>query len=315
MIRALRPTDLLAFLAFRARAPANEALVGPLEPAATTSLSDFFARSLALHPGYETWVHVEHGTLFGLVSTRARFGADVWDVDHLQVLPSVDAGRNCQRLLAHVGEAAVEEGVQKIFLRLPEHSDLITAARQAGFGQYTDEHVFIRTSVEPVPRPQVPGLRPRRPADHQALFQLYSAAVPAQVRQVEAMTLQEWRWNDNWGLASMAAFRPRLTRARRDLILQTDEHVDAWLQVNLRSRTLQLLVDPRAHVDTALLLARGLSELRPVAPSVFAVRDYQRELVPVLEEFGFHAGPSHALLARMLAVRVPERRLVPARVV
>ena len=50
-------------------------------------------------------------------------------------------------------------------------------------------------------------------------------------------------------------------------------------------------------------------------PVVFPVRDYQTELAAPLEELGFYPGESQALLARMLTVRVPERRLVPARVV
>ena len=48
---------------------------------------------------------------------------------------------------------------------------------------------------------------------------------------------------------------------------------------------------------------------------MFPVRDYQTELAGPLEELGFYPGECQALLARTLTVRVPERRLVPARVV
>lgn len=315
MIRALRPTDVGPFLTFRTKAPANEALVGPVGRSVNLAFGEFVDRSLALKPGRETWVQIEHGQIFGIVAARARFGTDVWDIDRLVIAPSVDDDRVCLRLLDHLCEAAVEEGVQKVFLRLSEASPWIGPARQAGFVHYTSEQVFVQPQPSPLSRPAVTGLRPRRPADHQALFQLYSAAVPAQVRQIEALTLQEWRWTDDWGLVAMAPFRPSLTRRRRDLVVQGEDRIDAWLRIDLHARTLQVTTDPRGPVDLPLLLARGLSELPAGRPVVFARRDYQTELAAPLEELGFLAGESQALLARVLSVRVQERRLVPARVV
>jgi hypothetical protein len=314
VIRALRPTDLGAFLTFRAKAPANDALIGPTPRPSPLGLSDFVGRSLALQPGRETWVQIEHGQIHGVVATRARFGTDVWDIDKLMIASSVDADRVCMRLLDHICEAAVEEGVQKVFLRLAEDSAWLQPAHQAGFAHYTSEQLYMLPHLSPTTRPIVPGLRPRRPADHQALFQLYSAAVPAHVRQIEALTLQEWRWIDNWGLVS-TALQPGLTRRRRDLVVQVEGGIEAWLPVDLHARALRLTTDPRQAADLPLLLRRGLSELPAGRPVFFPVRDYQTELAGPLEELGFYPGESQALLARMLTVRVPERRLVPARVV
>lgn len=315
LIRALRPTDLPAFLKFRARAPVNEALLGPAERASALSLREFLGRSLALNPRRETWVHVEQGQLYGLVAGRARFGTDVWDIDHLMVTPAVDDDRVCQRLLSHLCEAAVEEGVHKVFLRLPLDSPWLQPARQAGFLQYTTEHVFVLPALDAVAKPSVPGLRPRRPADHQPLFQLYSSSVPGQVRQVEALTLQEWRWTDNWGFTSMASLRGAMGRRRRDFVLQADDRLSGWVQVDLGHRTIEILVDPDAAAPIDELLARGLAELPPGRPAAFAMRDYQGELRGSVEQRGFRPIESQALLAQMLTVRLPERRLVPARVV
>jgi hypothetical protein len=198
---------------------------------------------------------------------------------------------------------------------LPSDSSWATASRQAGFVHYTTEQPYVHPALPPVERPIVEGLRPRRPADHQALFHLYSAAVPAHVRQIEAMTLQEWRWNDNWGLASVASVRPALSRRRRDMVVQTDGDVVAWLQVQTRPRTVRLLCDVDARLDPGVLLRRALAELTPNGAIECPVRDYQRELVGPLEELGFAPGEEHELFARLLAARIPERRLVPARVV
>lgn len=312
VIRALRPTDLGPFLTFRSRTPSNAALLGPMARTGGLTFREFLGRSLAINPGRETWVQIEHGQVFGLVAARARFGTDVWDIDHLMIAPSVDGDRVCLRLLDHLCAAAVEEGVQKVFLRLPIDSPWLHPARQAGFVHYTSEQIFVVPHLQAVPRPTVAGLRPRRPADHQALFQLYTGIVPAPVRQIEALTLQEWRWTDNWGLTYPAPIRPALPRRRRDLVLQTDDHLSAWLPIHLRARSLQILLDHRAEVEPDVLVARGLSELTPNGPVAFPLRDYQGHLVEPLVERGFVQGDSHALLARMLTARVPERRLIPA---
>ena len=315
MIRALRPTDLPAFLAFRTRAAQNEAVLSPGHGLDSLSFREMLGRSLALHPGVETWVQIENGQVHGLVSARARFGTDVWDIDQLLIAPSLDEDRVCLRLLDHLCSAAVEEGVMKVFLRLPSDSSWATASRQAGFVHYTKEQPYIHPSLPAVERPAVDGLRPRRPADHQALFQLYSAVVPAHVRQIEAMTLQEWRWNDNWGLSSVASVRPALSRRRRDLVVQLDGEVTAWLQVQMRPRTVRVLCDVDARLDPGVLLRRALAELPPTGAVTCPVREYQRELVGPLEDLGFTPGEEQELFARPLAARVPERRLVPARVV
>jgi hypothetical protein len=315
VIRALRPTDLPAFLAFRTRAAHNEAVLSPGHGRESVSFREMLGRSLALRPGIETWVQIENGQMHGLVSARARFGTDVWDIDQLLIAPSLDEDRVCLRLLDHLCAAAVEEGVMKVFLRLPSDSSWATASRQAGFVHYTTEQPWVHASLPAVERPIVEGLRPRRPADHQALFHLYSAAVPAHVRQIEAMTLQEWRWNDNWGLASVASVRPALSRRRRDMVVQSESEVVAWLQVQMRPRTVRLLCDGDTRLDPGVLLRRALAELPPSGPVACPVRDYQLELVGPLEELGFVPTEEQELFARLLAARIPERRLVPARVV
>jgi N-acetylglutamate synthase-like GNAT family acetyltransferase len=316
MIRALRPTDLPAFLAFRTRAAHNEAVLSAGQGAESLSFREMLGRSLALRPGIETWVQIENGQIHGMVSARARFGTDVWDIDQLLIAPSLDEDRVCLRLLDHLCAAAVEEGVMKVFLRLPSDSSWATASRQAGFVHYTTEQPYVHPSLPAVERPVVEGLRPRRPADHLALFHLYSAAVPAQVRQIEAMTLQEWRWNDNWGLASVASVRPALSRRRRDMVVvHTEGEVAAWLQVQMRPRTVRVLCDGDSRLDAGVLLRRALAELPPSGPVGCPVREYQRELVGPLEELGFAPSEEQELFARLLAARIPERRLVPARVV
>src|SRR3990172_11386939 len=192
MIRTLRLTDVVAYLAFRNRAALNEALLQPEDTPSTPSLrSSFLGRSFEL--GRQSWVHLDHGQLDGLVAARPRMGGDVWDVDQLIVLPAPEASTVYRELLGHLVVAARDEGVQKVFLRVRSDSPVHLAARRAGFFEYTHELIYRLGEV--ARRPGAPALpfRPRCRVDHHAVFQLYSAVVPCQVREVEGMRLQEWR--------------------------------------------------------------------------------------------------------------------------
>lgn len=313
MIRPLRPTDIGAFMSFRASLPVNEALGGPARSVQTTTVRHFVGQSMALEPGRETWVQIENGRIDGLVSARARFGTDVWDVDQLMVLPSDDADRVAARLLDHLCRAAIEEGIHRVFLRMHDDSSFLLVARQAGFLRYTGEVVFEVAPRVLAPTATLAGLRPRRPADHQAIFQLYCTAVPANVRQVEAMTLQEWRWLDNWGFRG-SSWRAALTGRRRDFVIARGDGIEAWSQVDLENRAVHVLSAPRDNdLDLVAVISRSLTVVPGNKPAFLSAREYQREILDLAVANGLLQVGQHALLARPLAVRVPEGKLVPAR--
>src|SRR5579875_1067856 len=199
MIRALRPTDILAYVDFcrQVAGPLADGKNERLPP--ISALRSFWGHSLAIEPGRESWVQIEHGRISGLVTTKHREGVDVWQIDQLLILPSADAGRTCMRLLEHLLAAAADEGIQKVFLRLTTADPALEWASRVGFFQYCTEYVYYLDEVPTFAHPAVDShLRQRRASDHQALFQLYCAAVPFRVRQAEGMTLHEWRWTDGW---------------------------------------------------------------------------------------------------------------------
>lgn len=311
-VRPLRPTDLLAFVAFQQQVPENAAaslLAGPRTPL----LAEFLRYTLALEPGRAHWVYIERGRIQGLVTTKARPGADIWDIDRLALLRTADAAHTCRRLVEHLCAAACEAGVQRIFIRVADDTPFLGALRQAGFFGYTTEQIFrLPPPTLPDHRPLIPGLRARRPADHHALFQLYCQTVPAAVRQVEAMTLTEWRWLDGWGLYPMT-WRQRWNRRRRDFVVGAHGTLVAWLRLGLRRRTLQLLTTLSApEIDD--LVRFGLHVLGAGGPVVCPVREYQPALAGALQRLGAEPVARHVLLVRALAARLPERLLVPAHV-
>lgn len=317
MIRALRPTDVLAYVTFCNRVSRrrySDPVDGdPLGFQPVPTLVAFLGRSFALEAGRESWVQIEHGRIFGLVAAKRREGADVWDVDQLALLPTADAGRTCTRLLEQLLTAAADEGILKVFLRLEEDDPARAWAEEVGFVEYGREALYYRPEVPILAHPgDTTGLRRRRAADHQPLFQLYCAAVPFRVRQAEAMTLHEWRWLDGWGTRTVGSHLLR-GDGRVDYVVDTPPRIGAWLQVDRARRTLSLLVDPHESVDEEALLAFGLSRLKAGRPAQCPVRDYQSGLANALEDQGFGVVRRYALYARAIAARIPEVKLVPVR--
>ncbi|MCL5958845.1 MAG: hypothetical protein M1358_05915 [Chloroflexi bacterium] len=237
MIRALRPTDIAAYLSFRNHALYNEALTRPGDKPAPSSMKGFLSRSLGIDPRCQSWVKIQNGHIQGLVSVKARLGTDIWDIEHIVALPE-ETELTFETLLRHVSIAASEEGVQKIFLRSVLEDPITTAAKQAGFFQYAVERIHYLPSFHSTSPSLV--LRPRRGSDHHAIFQLYCSVVPHVVRQVEGITLQEWRWTEGWGL-NRVGWKMTLPRRRLDFVLDGDDELSAWLQVRTRSRSITLL--------------------------------------------------------------------------
>ena len=315
MIRALRPTDVLAYLTFYSRLP-NSRIDPDSRPADATAralplLIGFLGRSLALELGRETWVQIDSGRMSGLVAAKRREGADIWDVDQLQVLPSVDSSRTAIRLLEQLLSAAVDEGISKVFLRLDDGDPAQEWVRQVGFFRYCQETTYVRPEIPTFTRPVVDQrVRRRRPADHHSLFQLYCGAVPFRVRQAEGLTLHEWRWTDGWAVGPVG-IRSVFGGLRVDFVVEAVPNAAAWLQANHGSRRLAILTGDRPDVNLSDLVTFGMLRLGAGGPAYCAVRDYQIGLAQALVDNGFGVIREESLFARGLAVRLPELKLVP----
>ncbi|MDA8187862.1 MAG: hypothetical protein M0T85_06950 [Dehalococcoidales bacterium] len=347
MIRTLRPTDVVAYLAFRNLARQNEALEFPGDGPRALTFKSFVSRSLSFDPRRENWIEIQDGHINGVVGVKSRLGTDFWDIDQLAAAPA-DAECLYISLLRHLSRAALEEGVQKIFLRTALDGVSVAAAKQAGFFQYSVERIFRLPSAQASPKETVspfnplrnedtsgeilPQLRPRRRFDHHAIFQLYCSVVPVSVRQIEGMTMQEWRWTEGWGM-QLPNWKVNLPRFRRDFVLENHDvlsspmsqggsihysrgnvaELSAWLQVKRRTRSLILMLRPEDAAAAADIVKFAMAQFSEVGPIHVPVRDYQAFLEPALRQAGFEFVAEHALLAKTLTIRVAEPKIVPIR--
>ena len=213
------PTDLVALVSFDGRVYPNEAKpwdrLGldergphPLE----TALEQWFSFATGKH----TWVSVRGATIRGLISARRRAKRSAWEIEVL-----IDADEDKGVVLSLLGRMAAgvaKLGAERVFLRLAADSHLVDIARQAGFFPYAHETLYRADAVGPMEAPDLP-LRPRTKGDAFGIFQLYTQAVPTNVRAIEGATLREWQ----------AALEPWDGRPT-DLLLEDGGVITAWLR-------------------------------------------------------------------------------------
>jgi hypothetical protein len=249
------------------------------------------------------------GRLAGLAVARSRAGGLVWDIANLQAADNLVAAD----LLEQVAVCAASHGARRVFMETPIGGRGPDVARRAAFERYTSGELFVLAPGGKAERTDVFEARPRLRADEQALFQLYTNAVPAPVRAAEAMTLDEWAALYPGG----KRWRPSFTGTRQQFVWELGTSLVGWLEITFgqRSQYLELLVHPRYDDAADRLVRYALLQMSPKAPIYTAVREYQSGLAAAVQRAGFRLAAEHDVFVRLLAERVREPRLVTANVV
>jgi hypothetical protein len=185
--------------------------------------------------------------------------------------------------------------VHKLFLRVEAGSDLIPPARKAGFVSYATEQLLRldRPGDPAVPLAEGITLRSRESADDHALFQLYNAVAPAEVRMVEAMTYAEW---------TAAAEKRTGGRGAADVVAERDGRIVARVRTCRTGGVgrLDLVVAPDAWPDTDALCTWAIRDLGARRPLFTAVAGYARPVAERMQAAGFTPAGDFTLLAKRL---------------
>ena len=260
---------------------------------------------------FHGWLFLKDGKLCGVVSVRERSSRSTWEIDRLLFSePDQDAG---QALLEAVGSAAAERGVLKVFLRLPQDSPILSIAAKAGFCTYLEEKLFRSKGISLGPKMPESNysLQPCSEAEAQVLFQLYCQVVPAAVRCVEGMTLNEWQatsWEPVSRRRQLACLEPASSR-RQYTCWQEDELI-GWLRVSScgRAGIIELMAQPK-HMEA--MLDYGLSCLRHKSYVNYLVPAFQGDLAVLLQEHKFELAGNYISLVQETASRVRQPQLAP----
>lgn len=298
--RTVLPTDLVALVSYDGRVYANQAMtrdrIGtedsphPLETA--------FEQWFSFATGRHTCVSVKGPTLRGLVSARKRGSKQAWEIDCLIDAAEGDSGVLLS-LLDQITAAAGRSGAMKIFVRLPRGSECERSASRCGFLPYVREQVY-RKPVDTGWAYRVPdGLRRREKADPFPIFQLYTSAVPPEVRRVEGMTFGEW-----------TAAQESLGRATQ-YVLDHDGRLGGWLRV-AGDGDLGRFDMIAGHDAVDDLVDAALAKIANRAWIYALVPEYQASLAGRLEALGFEPADAYTVLSRRTVHTVKERVKVPA---
>ncbi|MEX0761151.1 MAG: hypothetical protein WD208_08160 [Dehalococcoidia bacterium] len=305
MIRHLHPTDSAGLLPFRQAAGRAEActLAGAIH-GGPSSFPAVRYTGIALSPRawQSCWVQTRRTRIQVLLRAGPRSGPLAWEIRDLYLRRNFVP--ECWDVLEQLSVPAGRAGARRLFVRLFEGSPLFEQARQAGYMTVNSETVYRTASAAAaLKRLAVTGtpleLRSREKHDTDALFRLYCASTPLNVRQRVGQTVGEW---------SSAIERP--WRKANEWVLDHGEgRLDAWLQTADTSagRYFDVMCSRDAADDLQSLVAAALSEAGD-GPAVTMVAAHNRALAALLEDIGFVPVRSYEVMVRMLAVRVAETR-------
>ena len=305
MIRPLGISDLPRLFLQSGKLSGNQAV--PRDVLVSRRVSSLRFRSLVRQwfaPGdsFHSWVCLEDNKLCGLISARERSGYRVWEIDRLLVN---ELDENASRAMFEaIGNTAAQQGVPKIFLRLPQDSSALAVAAKAGFCSYLEEKLFRSKGISSGPKVAALGYRflPCSEAEAQNLFQLYCQVIPAAVRTVEGMTLKEWQSCQEY----------KSGRSHQLACWYEDELV-GWIRITVyrRAGIVDLMAKPN-HIEAVLDFS--LSCLYHKSYVNYLVPAFQSDLAILLQEHKFELAGNYISLIQETAGRVRQPQLAPLKV-
>lgn len=305
--RAVRPTDLVALVSFDGRVYPNEAKTRSRidrTDAAPHPLERALEQWFSFATGCHTWISVRGATLRGLVSARRRGAKTVWELDCV-INAAEDDDSICLGLLEQALRDAARSHVDRVFLRLSAESAVLPIARRLGFCAYQHETLFSSAAPRPLPHhlDALPRFRKVTRSDERALFDLYRACTPEQVREAEAVTFEEWK---------AAQDRSWLVGRVSQQLAERDGRAVAWYRsaVDGDRADFDLLLHPAERAREALFdVALGHIGGRR---AVTLVSSSASGLMQSLQRRGFERGPEFVSLVMRTAVTVKAPQLAPA---
>lgn len=306
MIRHLHPTDSPALLQFKQASGQDEvfALAQALK-GKTQSFPLMKYTSIALSPKawQSCWVSTRRARVLSVLRAGPRSGPQAWEVTDLFVAKK---HRDiAAEVLEQIAIPAGDEGARRIFVRIPEGSDMFYEARAAGYEHAYSETVYKADSaadvIDKIGHSDAGlELRPlREEEDNNSLYRLYCSSTPIDARSKAGQTIDEW-----------TSAREKPSRKVKDWVVDNEHggRLDAHVRTAGVSgnRFFDITCSNDAKCSYTSLIATGVGEVGEKSAFTMA-RSYESGLVTALEDSGFEAQGVFDVMVKTLAVRVRER--------
>jgi hypothetical protein len=240
------------------------------------------------------FVAIADGQLVGFVRFSPRRPDGRWVISAIGASTGVYAPEPVwEALLAHGVRAAGLRGVRRLFARVPAGHPIVETMHQSGWVSYSRETVF-RAEHLTGGVPSGHHLRLQEPADTWAIHQLYAAAAPRQVQEIEALTSHVW---------DMDQSRRGSRRVRQTgWLLEENGELAAYARYTRGSRAgmFDAVVLPGNGRHLGMLLDGVITASRSGGPRPVycALRVYLMDLKDELTQRGFSAIGEQELLIR-----------------
>src|SRR5215207_4613901 len=255
---------------------------------------DFPAALPVLRKERPAFVAIADGQLVGFVRFSPRRPDGRWVISAIGASTGVYAPEPVwEALLAHGVRAAGLRGVRRLFARVPAGRPIVETMHQSGWVSYSRETVF-RAEHQTGGVPSSHHLRLQDPADTWAIHQLYAAAAPRQVQEIEALTSHVW---------DMDQSRRGSRRVRQTgWLLEENGELAAYARYTRGSRAgmFDAVVLPGNGRHLGMLLDGAITTPRSGRPRPVycALRVYLMDLKDELTQRGFSAIGEQELLIR-----------------
>lgn len=292
-----------------------------LHLSATSPLADALASRVSFgNIGAETFVVYANGRkqhALGVVQARPRRNRPEAEITF--IAPSLehdaDAVTTWYRLLAEAANGLGALGCQRIYATVPAGNGAEEVFRQAGFGVYTREEVFV-LSPDALRRytaadanggendRNAPPLRRVRKRDAWNILRLYTALTPRNVQHAEAMLSTEGApgklddWWEHMNGTSYVFERPHTgTNSLTGIVRVTRGRLASWVRLHLA---------PQSSGDADDMVAQTIALVSKTRarPIYAAVRDYEGGIRAALTAAGFDWQIERSLMVKHTTVRV-----------
>ena len=309
MIRHLHPTDSPGLLQFSQSSGQGETctLVGALRGGPGGFPTVKYA-GIALSPRawQSCWVEARRGRIDALLRAGPRSGPQAWEVGELYLRKSKT--QLAVDLFEQIAIPAGGAGAHRIFARVPvdgrgANDSVYEDARNAGFSTICRETVYrCESAHSAINKLGIPDhslqLRPRTELDTLALFKLYNATTPIEVRMKSGQTSKDW-----------AAGVEHLGRKAPEWIFELpDGSIGAHVKRSTTRSGHMFSLDWSTEGGRELpgLVAAAMAECKDVPVST-TVPEYRPALAHLLVTLGFEEKEQYEVMVKPLAQTVSER--------
>ncbi len=236
----------------------------------------------------------------------------VWQIVNLCVAPNGAGHFARERLLTHLCNRGLEQGVHRFHVRLPLDHPLVGVFLEHGFIQFATEQILFHDKPEHIVGgdAQPLSIRTARREDVGAIHLLYRRVTPSHVAAFEAPSLKTWQASFAQGSVG------RIGRDEMKHFIAERPGVVGWAAIRPAGagRPSILSVMCEAH-DPSIregFLDAILGELPP-QPVSCVLRHYDSELIRSLQNRGFAVYGTQLLLVRDLGIKVRIRAVAKQR--